>query len=100
LRARATDTENLLGINDFDNTLSESIKLYPNPTNDIINLTASNGLNLTKLEVVDINGQVIKSVPIENSTNKEINVSNLSNGLYLINIYSLNGMVTKKIIKE
>lgn len=100
LTTRATVSENLLGINDLDDTLSASIKLYPNPANDVINLSASNNLSLTKLEVIDINGRLIMSVPIENITKKEINISELSKGLYLINIYSIDGMVTKKIIKE
>lgn len=98
LRIRATSSENLLGVNDIDNTLSESIKLYPNPANDVINLSTSNSLSINKLEIIDINGRKIKS--IKNIINKEINISDLNKGLYLINIYSTDGMVTKKIIKQ
>lgn len=101
IRIEATAAENLLlSINDTDNTLSESIKLYPNPVNDVINLTAANRLNLTKLEIIDINGRTVKSISIENITRREINISELSKGLYLINIHSKDGMVTKKIIKQ
>lgn len=99
-RVRATATENLLGVNDIDNTLAESIKLYPNPANDVINLSVANRLNLTKLEIVDMNGRVIKSLSIGNVTKKEINISELNSGLYLINIYSTDGKVTKRIMKQ
>ncbi|MDG1728472.1 MAG: T9SS type A sorting domain-containing protein [Algibacter sp.] len=100
LRIRATATESLLGVNDIDNSLSESIKLYPNPATDVIYLSAANRLNLTKLEIVDINGRIVKSIPIENISKKEINISELRSGLYLINIYSTDGKVTKRIIKQ
>ncbi|OEK08002.1 hypothetical protein A8C32_16215 [Flavivirga aquatica] len=100
LRIRATNTENLLGINDIDNNLSKSIKLYPNPARNVINLSAKNNLNLTKLEIVDIHGRLIKSIPIKNISEKEINISEFNKGIYLMNIYSKNGMTSKKIIKE
>ncbi|MGC1204304.1 MAG: T9SS type A sorting domain-containing protein [Flavobacteriaceae bacterium] len=99
-RVRATATENLLGVNDTDNTLSESVKLYPNPATDIINLAVADRLDLTKLEIVDLNGKIIKSIAIKNLTKKQINISELNNGLYIINIYSIDGMITKKIIKQ
>lgn len=100
LKVRATATENLLGVNDIDNTLSESIKLYPNPTTDVINISAANRLNLTRLEIVDMNGRIVKSMSIENVSKKNINISELNSGLYLINIYSTDGKATKRIIKQ
>lgn len=96
----AAATENLLGVKDLDNSLVDAVKLYPNPVIDVLNLSASNKTNLKKLEVVDINGRIIKSTSLENITNKEINISELNSGLYLINIYSSEGMTTKKIIKQ
>ena len=96
----AAAAEDLLGINDLDNSLVDAIKLYPNPANDVINLSASNKINLKKLEVLDVNGRIIKSTSLENITNKKINISELNSGLYLINIYSSEGMTTKKFIKQ
>lgn len=100
LRISAVDSENLLGLNDLLTSLSKTIKIYPNPAKDVINLSASNNFNLSKLEIIDINGRLIKSISIENMTRNEINISELQKGLYLINIYSNDGMITKKILKE
>ena len=101
LKIQATAVESLLlNVDAIDNTLSESIKLYPNPATDVIHLSVANRLNLTKIEIIDINGRTIKSISIENITQKEVNISDLNKGLYLINIHSNDGMVTKKIIKQ
>ena len=99
-RVRATATENLLGVNDIDNTLSQSIKLYPNPATDVINLAVANSLTINKLEIIDMNGRVIKSLSIGNVKKKEINISELNSGIYLMNIYSTDGKVTKRIVKQ
>lgn len=71
-------------------------KVYPNPTNSLINL--------------DINGDV-KQVSIENTlgqtvlivqnTNKEINVSQLNKGIYTIKVhYNQDETLTSKFVKQ
>lgn len=101
LTVKATNTEELLSLaSDLENSLSTSIKLFPNPTKDILNLRASHGVNLTKLEVIDVNGRLVRSIPINGISNKSINISELTSGFYLINIHSMQGKITKKFIKE
>ena len=98
MKIKAVATENLLlSIN--DNDLSQSIKIFPNPVNDVINLSIPNHITATKIEIADINGRIVKSISYKGIRN-QINVSELSSGLYLLNIYSLNGKASKKFLKN
>ncbi len=64
--------------------------IYPNPSNDVINIRFANKLtgdNNAIISIVDVLGQTIlqQSVLLNNGI-ETINVSNLSKGIYLINI--------------
>ena len=68
------------GIND----LTKSISVYPNPTNEIVTVSNTNGAEIT---ILDLSGKTLI-----NSSSNEINVSNLSAGTYFV---SSNGIKTK-----
>ena len=69
--------------------------VYPNPANHIVNIKPSAGLTITSVELFDISG---KKYYTELSNINTLNVSNLSDGIYLLNIISESGVITKKII--
>ena len=83
-----------LGLNDITKN-DASISLYPNPVKDALNITTDK--NVQKVEVVDILGKTVLS---SKADSKNINVSSLNAGVYLIVITSENGVSTKKFIKE
>lgn len=68
---------------------------YPNPTSSSIFIEDQNNA-ITKIEIFNIYGQTIKIVKdgFEN-----IDVSDLSSGIYIMNIFTEFGSVTKKIEK-
>ena len=66
-----------------DNGVSE-ISIFPNPTNDILNITFSE--IIFEIEIVNALGQVVKRVEV-NSGNVVCNVENLSSGVYVVRIY-------------
>lgn len=99
LTIKATATENLLSVQEVDAPLVESIKLYPNPVKDVLFISASN-VSITNVEIIDINGRLVKSVSSNNSFDSKITVSDLSAGVYMINIYSENNKTTKKFVKN
>lgn len=84
-----------------DVELHQKIQLYPNPIND--NLTIkTNRIILDKVTIYNFQGQKIKSVRIENnlSENTQLNVSTLSNGIYFVELQSLEGnTIIKRIVK-
>lgn len=82
-----------LGIN--DNALSQ-ILLFPNPTTGIINIQVPNGLEIKSAVLYDVLGKAVTS-PI---VNNQINISQLSKGIYILNLETSEGILTKKIIKN
>ncbi len=72
-----------------------SIKLYPNPSKDYININTKD--DILKIDIFDVSGQVIKTTY---STNK-MNVENLPKGNYLVKIQLLNNEIeTIKFTKD
>jgi hypothetical protein len=74
----------------------QKIEIYPNPTNSLIHLKSQNN-QIIKIEIFNSFEQSIKI--IENNFDT-LNISDLSNGFYILKIETEYGTVTKKIIKE
>ena len=98
-----TITKSALGIDDItseENNLS--IKLFPNPTNSIINLSLESLYDLDlKVNIISIDGKILKTTTLSNYQNQQIDISDLSTGIYLTNFYSNNTLVaSKRIVKN
>ncbi|KQR94642.1 endonuclease I [Chryseobacterium sp. Leaf180] len=61
-----------------------SLKIYPNPVHDVLNIQAEN--NLGKIEILDFSGRVLKSFNEKKVKNLQINVSDLSPGDYILKV--------------
>lgn len=72
--------------------------VYPNPTNNIVNIELKN----SNIETVQVNDVLGKSVFSKNagSTHAQVDLSNLSNGVYFIKVTAAGAQQTFKIIKE
>lgn len=73
-----------------------SITAYPNPVNDVINIS---NIENSKIIVFDISG---KNLYVKSNCNKieKINFSNFTPGIYFLTIKNRNYTITKKIIKQ
>lgn len=100
----SASTSGQFRISAYDASLSTSeavaakkeVKVYPNPFTDIINISEFKDIKTVK--VTDVAGRTLKT--IENPT-KEINLSSLNSGLYLITMYFKDGSQnTVKTIKK
>ena len=97
VRASATDT--LLGLDKLEAT-NDTFVVYPNPVNDIVNISlAVNAVEveINKVTISDVNGRIVKEF---NSNLNQLNVSDLNSGVYFLNIETQNGKATKKIVKQ
>lgn len=74
--------------------------VYPNPTNSVINISNLDNIILTNITISDLNGRVVKSTKVNNVTNLEISVDDLTSGMYMMTIDTDKGSVTKKIVKN
>ncbi len=86
----------ILGVD--DESLAGDLMLSPNPTNNILNV--STGLNLENAiyNIYDISGRRIMANSFNNS--KQIDVSSLSAGNYILSIISESTITNKKFIKK
>lgn len=76
------------------------VSVYPNPAKDFVNIKNTLDTQLNSVEITDINGRVVKNVNLNSVTEAQVNVSDLSTGVYMMKIVSDSGSVTKKIVKE
>src|SRR5690606_18599144 len=87
----------VLGVNE---QLLSQFSIYPNPASDVINIANAENILVNGVEIVDLNGRVVKSVNFNGVTQAQINISELSSGMYLMNVSSDQGTTTKKIVKK
>lgn len=80
-----------LSIEDFD---MSSVKIYPNPTTDFINIQSNFDIN--SVEIYSLHGQ--KVLLVENK--KRIDISSLSEGIYFLKLKTVKGEITKKVVKH
>lgn len=73
--------------------------VYPNPSNNIVNVSNDNAL-VQSVTVTDINGRTVKTAAFEGVTSAQVNISDLANGVYMMTISSDKGSVTKKVVKN
>lgn len=92
-----------LGIESIENkTDTYSISLFPNPSNTVINLTfESNHTQTIKVNILSMDGKLIKTTSISNYATNQMDISDLSTGIYLTNFYSGNALIaSKKLVKN
>ena len=73
-------------------TKEKHINIYPNPASNYINIDID---NINEIQIIDMCG---KTVLIENSVDKTIDVSKLNSGLYTIKIIAEKNIYSNKII--
>lgn len=91
-----TDTSpilfSVLNTSDFE---VDDIKIYPNPTNGLINIKGIN--DSYDVELFNISGQKVIQMK---KVNDFYDMSNLENGIYFMKIKTIEGFILEKIIKQ
>lgn len=81
----------------IENSLNSSkITVYPNPSNDVINLSLTEVINGT-VTLVDIQGNEIVSKSI-NDKETSIATDNIPSGVYILKVLTDNAIYTKQVI--
>ncbi len=85
-----------LGVTPVNPEQEITFNVYPNPFND--NITIDNNDKLTRVVVVNIAGQRVIDIEYPN---REIRTANLVSGVYVISLYTENGIAkSERIIKR
>ena len=79
--------------------LSNNLLIFPNPADNVINISNTLNVVFKSVQLTDINGRVVKS-ELVNASNAQISIEDLSAGVYLMTINTNQGNISKKIIKN
>ncbi|MBX9449145.1 MAG: PKD domain-containing protein [Taibaiella sp.] len=83
-----------LGIDDTEN--SQSLDIYPNPTQQYLNISSKEGIRMSQLKVINSLGQVLLTQELDMVHSYQLDVNNLPSGSYYIHIQSDHGALIKK----
>ena len=75
--------------------LENSISIYPNPSNSILNIQST--ILFEEIDLITINGQVIQQIKNPIFDNNNYSISNLPKGFYFLKLSSNNTSITKKV---
>ena len=81
----------------MENSFVNDLVIYPNPTNDVLNLNSTDNLNDAIYTVFDINGKRVLNSKLTSST---IDVSQLASGNYILRLIIGNKIKSQKFIKQ
>lgn len=83
------------GINEYELT---NLSIWPNPANDVLNFSLGNVSADVTIDIIDVTGRVVISKLFKNTSQERINLTDLSNGSYVVRFISKNGSTHKNII--
>lgn len=76
---------------------SNELVIYPNPTSDVLYIDISDDVHINEISVSDLNG---RRIDMNTETNNSIDVSGLVSGLYIIQIQTEKGSISRKFFKN
>lgn len=79
--------------------LLQAFVVYPNPASSTVTV-AVDGASLIEYRIFDTQGRLVKKEFLNDVIAKEINVSSLNKGIYIINVTTEHGDVSKTVVIE
>lgn len=86
---------NACDIDEINENSKNGINIYPNPANNVVRVLNETNAPINKIEIIDLLGRVVMS-----SNSDFIDVSGLSEGQYLVKIYSETTLMRKLTIAK
>jgi hypothetical protein len=81
------------------NSFGNTIKLFPNPASDVLNIENTTDSNVSSVSIYSISGALVKQINSENSI-QSISVSELQTGLYFVKVQVNDEVKNFKFIKK
>ena len=91
----ATTTFETLSRGDF--TMDNSVKVYPNPSNGVVNIEADG--NILSFELYDVQGRLLQSSAL-NEVSGQVDISQRAGGMYFLKIKTEKGVKVEKLVRE
>lgn len=77
--------------------MSETMTVFPNPVKETLFINTHNGESVLNIQIYDLLGKLVNN---KEMIGRELDVNDLKSGIYLLEIKTTDGVVTKKIIKK
>lgn len=88
-----------LGLDDLLFINKKTFQIYPNPISNTNLLNIKFAVNMSaKINIYNLSGKLVLKDQLNNSNFKNINISNLTNGLYLLRLDTDTASITRKFI--
>lgn len=81
-----------------DKHQQQKISLYPNPSEDVLNITCGNE-TIETVKITDLNGKVIKDVSTKGQA-VQVNIADLVTGTYIVTVSANGKSITEKFVRK
>ena len=95
----AFEVDQTVGIDNIIVSPNSLIDVYPNPVRDYFYIELPESLQINNIQVFNIQGKLISDHRIPDVRGK-IDVRELPEGFYILKVYTENGYVTGKMVKQ
>lgn len=87
-----------IGLDDSQKQPESTFKLYPNPASNQFFIESSEALNL-EINIKDIDGKLLVNKQILGNKKSKVNTSDLTSGIYIVELRSTQGLKAFKLVK-
>jgi hypothetical protein len=86
-----------VGISDY--ALEDKVSVYPNPAHNYVVISSEDGVRISRYALFSIDGKLLQNTSVE-AFPVFVPVTNLSDGVYFLEIVCDEGVLVKKIVKR
>jgi choice-of-anchor B domain-containing protein len=93
-------TDDILALNTSEVAAQpRDVNVYPNPSNDVVNVTISDVSNIKQMELYDMSGRLVKTLNIPNGARGQLTlvISDLDRGVYSLIVPGFNELNTRVV---
>lgn len=92
----AVSVQRTLGAEEF---FTQNFNIFPNPAANQLTINAKADLSVESIKVVDLNGRTVKAITANGTNSNTIGISELSAGVYFVEVASAQGKAISKFVK-
>ncbi|SOS55578.1 M4 family metallopeptidase [Tenacibaculum finnmarkense] len=92
-----TTKEALLSGNRLVNEPSTALQVYPNPAVNFVHVNVASKAKNTSYKIINITGSIVQKGRLNTA---KLNVTNLSSGMYILEVYDGQKVLTSKLLKK